>query len=490
MIKLSLQTNRPYAVMGLGKSGLATATELLKTGVAVWAWDDNADRRAVAAAAGASLRDLTTCRFEEVGALVLSPGIPHTYPAPHPVAARARLAGVPIIGDVELLGRAQPEARYLGITGSNGKSTTTALAGHILTVCGRPVGIGGNLGTPVLTLPALGRDGCYVLELSSYQLELTFSIAYDVAVLLNITPDHLDRHGGMDGYIHAKTLMFSTRRETSSVSAPQTAVIGVDDAHCRAIASRLANEGWRVIPISAEGPVVGGVYVHEGRLIDETLGGAGEVMDLSGVSSLVGKHNGQNAAAAYAATRALGVTPEEIACAMRSFPGLAHRQQLIAEIDNVRFINDSKATNADAAAKALTCYDDIYWILGGKPKEGGLDGLEPFMSHVREAFLIGVASDAFAAWLERRAPGVVFHRCEVLTTAVTQAAMAAQRAAQTAMRRPVVLLSPACASFDQFTDFEARGAAFIAATESWATLQATPTIQTTSSVIDAETGGC
>ncbi|HXP12485.1 MAG TPA: UDP-N-acetylmuramoyl-L-alanine--D-glutamate ligase, partial [Stellaceae bacterium] len=382
-------------------------------------------------------------------ALVLSPGIPHTFPKPHPVADLARRAGLPIIGDIELLALACKEARFAGITGTNGKSTTTALIAHILKEAGRNVAVGGNLGFPALLLEALGKNGIYVLELSSYQLELTSSLALDVAVLLNVTPDHLGRHGGMAGYIEAKKRVF--RNQTSRASA----IIGVDDEICRGIFAALKSAGrQKTVPISAEASAPGGVYVQGGKLIDDLDGQAKPMLDLAQMPHLPGRHNGQNAAASYAAARALGLDAAAAIAGIKSFPGLAHRQELIAEIDFVRYVNDSKATNADAAEKALACYADIYWIAGGQPKEDGIGGLAPLFPRIRKAFLIGEAAESFAKTLAGRVA------CEISGT-LDQAVLRAHQAALEERRQgAVVLLSPACASFDQFKDFEERGERF------------------------------
>ncbi len=298
---------------------------------------------------------------------MLSPGIPHTHPKPHPVAAAARAAGVPIIGDVELLVQSAPDAGYVGVTGTNGKSTTTALIGHILAASGRRVEVGGNLGTAALSLEPLDRNGTYVLELSSYQLELTPSLACDVAILLNITPDHLDRHGGMAGYVAAKRRIFEHQQPADA------AVVGIDDEICRGIAGEVRRARCQtVVPISAERAVEGGVYVVDGILTDDTEAKAARVMEMRRAPRLPGRHNWQNAAAAFAAARRAGVSADAAAAGIASFPGLAHRQELIAAIDGIRYVNNSKATNADAAAKALACYDAIYWIAGGLPKAGGI----------------------------------------------------------------------------------------------------------------------
>ncbi|HYH36910.1 MAG TPA: UDP-N-acetylmuramoyl-L-alanine--D-glutamate ligase [Azospirillum sp.] len=450
MINLFYMDGLPVAVMGLGKSGMATADALAKAGAEVWVWDDSQARRDEAAAAGYRVVDLTTADLSELTTVVWSPGIPHTFPKPHPVAERARAANLEIVCDIELLARSERDAAYVGITGTNGKSTTTSLIGHVMKDAKRRVAVGGNLGTPVLTLDPLGVGGTYVLEMSSYQLELTFSITFDVAVLLNVTPDHLDRHGGMDGYVAAKKLIF--HRQTK----PRTAVIGVDDAICRQICEDLKAAGdQHVWPISAEGRVPGGVYADAGWLIDDTQGRGERVADLTNFPTLLGKHNWQNAAAAFAACKAAGVPVPAIVSAMKTFPGLAHRQQLVRTIGGVRFVNDSKATNADAAEKALATFDPIYWILGGQAKSTGLAGLDGYMGRVRHAFLIGEASETFAAWLAER--DVPHTRCGTLDVAVGKAA---ELALAEKKAGACVLLSPACASWDQFTSFEARGDAF------------------------------
>jgi UDP-N-acetylmuramoylalanine--D-glutamate ligase len=438
----------PVAVMGLGKSGLATAEALRTSGAEVWAWDDSEARRNEARALGFEPVDLTKCDWSELTTLVLSPGIPHSFPKPHPVAALAKQHKVEIIGDIELLGRSERLASYFGITGTNGKSTTTALIGHILRAAGKRAAVGGNIGTPVLSLASI-NDGIYVLEMSSYQLELTVSITFDVAVLINISADHLDRHGGMDGYVAAKRQIF--HRQTK----PRTAVIGVDDDYSRQIHADLVGQGDQiVIPISATRPIEGGVYGIDGILYDAISGPAVQVADLKPIATLPGAHNWQNAAAAYAACRAIGLAPETIAAALATYPGLPHRQELVAVVDDIPFVNDSKATNADAAAKALACYDAIYWIAGGLPKEGGIASLAPFFPRLRRAYLIGEAAPDFARTLGTAVPH------EISTTLEAAVAAAHRDARADKASGAVVLLSPACASFDQFANFEARGDAF------------------------------
>jgi UDP-N-acetylmuramoylalanine--D-glutamate ligase len=451
-IDLSFLESQCIAVLGLGKSGLSTARALKAAGADVWAWDDNESARATAEASEIPLVDLTKVDWSLPAALLLSPGIPHDFPSPHPVAALAKQAGCPLFGDVELLARAQKEASFVGITGTNGKSTTTALIAHILEGAGRPIAVGGNLGTPVLDLPALGSGGIYVLELSSYQLELTESLACDVALLLNISADHLDRHGGMAGYVAAKRRIFGSQKHG------QIAVVGCDDDISREIHDQLLSEGsQRVIAISGSDKLTRGVSAKDGLLWDALEGEGRAVLDLKICPALPGTHNWQNAAAAYAACKAIGLQEGEIAGGLKSYPGLAHRQEIVGTLEGVLFVNDSKATNADAAARALSCYGTIYWIAGGRAKEGGIESLAPYHAHIRHAFLIGEAEAGFAEALQGRVPVT---RCGTLDKAVAEAFKLARDE-----RRPeaVVLLSPACASFDQYRNFEVRGDAFRAA---------------------------
>ena len=445
MIEVFPFAGLPVAVFGLGRSGLSAARALMAAGAEVRAWDDDARRRAIAAEAGVPLVDSMAADWRDLTTLVLSPGVPLTHPAPHPVVARAREAGCEVIGDIELLGRTMRGVRYIGVTGTNGKSTTTALIGHILALAGQDVAVGGNLGTPALDLDPLSADGAYVLEMSSYQIDLTVSITFDVAVLLNVTPDHLDRHGDFEHYLEVKRRIF--HRQTT----PRTAVVGVDDEAARAVHAALAVKAeQRVIAVSAERPVAGGVYVVDGMLFDATEGAATPLLDLAAVSTLPGAHNWQNAAAAFAVARASGVAAPVAAACLRSFPGLAHRLEQVAVIDGVRYVNDSKATNAAAAAKALAAHERVLWIAGGRAKAGGIEALAPLFGRIDHAFLIGEAAEGFAATLGDAVPHTL---CGDLETAVGRAAGLAGPGA-------VVLLSPACASFDQFADFEARGDAF------------------------------
>ncbi|HIJ38205.1 MAG TPA: UDP-N-acetylmuramoyl-L-alanine--D-glutamate ligase [Rhodospirillaceae bacterium] len=447
MPSLSFLRNKTVAVMGLGKSGTASVHALQDSGAVVWAWDDSKEARQAGEAAGVDLVDLYQADLSSVGLMVWSPGIAHTHPKPHPVAERARAKGISLVCDVELLARCNPATRMIAVTGTNGKSTTTSLIHHILATAGVTAAAGGNLGTPALDLPILERSGSYVLELSSYQLELLDQAGFDVAVLLNISADHLSRHGGMDGYVAAKASLFKRLRPGG------VAVVGVDDEASRKILETCRENGT-AIAISAQQPVQGGVSGHSGVLIDDCDGRNRPMIDLRLLPHLPGRHNWQNACAAYAAARASGIDVATICAGLESYPGLAHRQEQVAELKGIRFINDSKATNADAAEKALLCYNEIYWLAGGQAKEGGIAALSPLFGRIRKAFLIGEASEAFAATLSGKA---AFERCGTLDVAVS-------RAFETALAdghpEAVVLLSPACASWDQFNSFEHRGQIF------------------------------
>lgn len=448
MITVSSFANKPIGVLGLGRSGLSAVRALAAGGAEVWAWDDTEDKRNDAIEAGIALTDLYQSDWSKLDKLVLSPGIPDQYPEPHALATRARDTGCEIICDVDLLARANDSARFVGISGTNGKSTTTALIGHILKEAGRLVEIGGNYGIPALDLPPLDESGTYVLELSSYQLERIPSVRLDVAILLNISPDHLDRHGGMEGYVAAKKILFERAGEGSQ------AIIGIEDNHCRGICLELMIKrgGKGIVPISASARAPGGVYVDGGMLIDDLDNQQNTIMDLHTVPTLPGQHNWQNAAAAYAAARAADIAPEQIKAALKTFGGLAHRQEHIQTIEGVAFVNDSKATNTEAAGKALACYDNIHWILGGQFKEENLGALEPMLERVSHAYLIGEASDQLSGLLGST---VSTSQCGDLETALAAAHKNAKLA-----KPSTVLLSPACASFDQFENFEVRGNTF------------------------------
>lgn len=442
MILVPALSNKNVVVMGLGKSGTATARALMASGAEIMAWDDNEAARKAAAEAGVTIVDPLAADLTKVDLVVWSPGIPHTHPAgkAHPLAAKARAAGVPLVCDVELLALAKPGNRVLAVTGTNGKSTTTTLLAHVLAEAGREITAGGNLGTAALDMPDLSAEGRYVLELSSYQLELVDTLQVQAGVLLNITPDHLGRHGGMAGYIAAKRRMFD------HIAPGGTAVIGVDDDYCAAMAAELEAKGLNTIRISAEQTLEHGISAADGILRVDGV----PLVDLRPMAHLPGRHNWQNACAVCALALADGIAPDIIAKALASYPGLAHRQQLVAVIDGVTYVNDSKATNADAAEKALVCYDNIHWIIGGQAKEGGIEPLVPHFSRITHAYLIGEAAEAFAETLEGR---VIYTRCSELVTAVSVARALAEPGS-------VVLLSPACASWDQFKSFEHRGDVF------------------------------
>jgi UDP-N-acetylmuramoylalanine--D-glutamate ligase len=429
------------ALVGLGKAGLPAALRLRDWGAAVTCWDDRPEARAAAAAAGLALADPAVPPFRW-DALLLSPGIPHLLPRPHPAAEAARAAGKPILCDVEYLYRAVraagSAARFVGITGTNGKSTTTALLHHLLAGAGIPAEVGGNLGPAALSLNILRSDGVYVVEMSSYMLERLATVGFNVAIMLNLSPDHLDRHGDMAGYAAAKARVFRGQ------GPGDLAVLGMDDAAARGMAVT-----GRRLPISGQARQPGGVWAEAGLLQDA----AGPILDLRAAPALPGSHNAQNAAAAVAAALALGVPRAALAGGLASYPGLPHRQERVATQGGVTFVNDSKATNADSAARALASYDRVVWIAGGMAKEGGIASLAPFFPRIAEALLIGRDAPLLAATLA--AHGVPHRLAGTLETAVPEAAAAARAGAA-----PVVLLSPACASWDQFSGFEARGDRF------------------------------
>ena len=451
MIPVTIFAGRDVAVLGLGLSGLAAARALKAGGANPILWDDKASAREEAKSQGFTVTDLNAADGSRFAALVLAPGIPLTHPKPHWSVARALEAGVEVIGDIELFFRERARTRAPGqvvaITGTNGKSTTTALTAHLLSAAGKRVALGGNIGKAVLDLDPFASDLTYVLELSSFQVELAPSLAPDAAALLNITPDHLDRHGTFANYARIKSLVFAGLRPNA------TAIIGIDDEASRAIADRL-NGPYAVKRVTVGHAVKTGVFVIDGILHEMEEGREMARIDLAGIGSLRGAHNWQNAAAAYALARAQGLSPAAIAEGLKTFAGLAHRMEQVARRGKVLFVNDSKATNADAAGKALASFTDIYWIIGGRPKEGGLAGLEPFYPRIVRAYLIGEAADAFAGQLG----GQVDHvHCGTLARAVEAAAADASRSAA---KEPVVLLSPACASYDQFDNFAKRGDAF------------------------------
>ncbi|MEQ1576046.1 MAG: UDP-N-acetylmuramoyl-L-alanine--D-glutamate ligase [Hyphomicrobium sp.] len=447
MIRITTFAGKTVAVFGLGASGNATAASLLAGGASVAAWDDSEPGRVAAAKAGVPIVDLTTAGWSKFAALVLAPGVPLTHPEPHWTVVKARNAGIEIIGDVELFCRerasACPEAPFIAITGTNGKSTTTALIAHILTSAGLDVQMGGNIGRAILTLEPLEPSRYYVIELSSFQIDLTPSLNPSVGVLLNITPDHIDRHGTLENYAAIKERL---------VAASGVAVIGMDDDICSGIAQRLEAAG-KIVRRVRTGPPGIHEYGMDGQFIcfDSRFQGRVRVISLNGNTSLRGRHNAQNAVAAFAATWD-HVRPDAYPEGYATFPGLAHRMEEIGRLGHVLFINDSKATNADSTDKAMTSWQGgIYWIAGGKAKDGGIEVLAPYFPRVAKAYLIGEATELFASQIGSAA---AFERCGTLDAAV---AAATRDAMAGGVPEPVVLLSPACASYDQYKNFEQRG---------------------------------
>jgi UDP-N-acetylmuramoylalanine--D-glutamate ligase len=440
---------RTVALFGLGGSGLATALALQAGGAEVVAWDDSTARVAAAAGQGVGTGDLTAADWTRFAALVLSPGVPLTHPAPHWTVERAKAAGVEIIGDIELFCRERaasaPAAPFIAITGTNGKSTTTALVSHVLAHAGRDVQMGGNIGTAILSLAPPSAERTHVVECSSFQIDLTPSLAPSVGIHLNLSPDHLDRHGDMDSYAAIKERL---------VADAGMAIVGVDDGASRAIAERRGGRGLPVACISVERELSQGFFAAGSRLVWRHRGLDRTIADLAGVGSLRGAHNAQNALAAAAACLACGMDLPAIARGLATFPGLRHRMEQVGRIGRVLFVNDSKATNADSTEKALSSFASVRWILGGTPKEGGITPLAPFFPRVVKAYLIGAAARDFAETLEGHAP---YELCGDLDTATRRAAQDAREAVEA---EPVVLLSPACASYDQFRNFEERGNRF------------------------------
>jgi UDP-N-acetylmuramoylalanine--D-glutamate ligase len=449
MIPVSTLTGKRVAVVGLGGSGLPTAHALHAADATVVGWDDGEAAREKALVAGVRVENLKNSDWREFDALVLSPGIPLTHPAPHWSVLRAREAGVPITGDVDLFFQERasrcPQAPVLAITGTNGKSTTTALAAHAMRVMGVDVAMGGNIGVSVFDLPLPQPHRHYVIECSSYQIDLAAHLAPTVGVHLNLSEDHLARHGTMENYAAIKKRL---------VALAGHAVVGVDDLLSARMADELEREGQSVSRISAVHTVHDGVYAVGSTIWLAREGAQDELFDLGGVASLKGAHNAQNVCAVVASLLKLGMDPAKLAEAIRSFPGLAHRMEPVATYRGISFVNDSKATNADAAARALGSYERIYWILGGQAKSDGIDSLNGFFPQIVKSYLVGEAQDRFATTLEGQVPYV---RAQTVERAV---AMAAQDAMADGLDGACVLLSPACASWDQFASFEARGDAF------------------------------
>jgi len=449
MIAANTFKGKTVALFGLGGSGLATAKALQAGGANVIAWDDNPDSVARAEADGVPTRNLREIDWSSVASFVLSPGVPLTHPKPHWTVGFAHNAGVEIIGDVEIFVRERraqaPDCPFIAITGTNGKSTTTALIAHILQASGRDTQLGGNIGRAVLTLDP-PRDGrFFVVECSSYQIDLAPTLNPTAGILLNLTPDHLDRHGTMQHYADVKERL---------VAGAKTAIVGIDDSYCELIGDRVERAGTKVIRISKRQPLADGLYAEGSRIIRAEQGATSLLVDLDGIQTLRGGHNAQNACAAITACLAAGVSEDEIRKGLQSFPGLKHRMQPVGRRRQVVFVNDSKATNADAAAPALSSYERIYWIAGGLPKEGGIASLAPLFPRIVKAYLIGEAASAFAAQLGDR---VAYEISDRLERAVAHAAADADRDGEAS----AVMLSPACASFDQYKNFEVRGDAFV-----------------------------
>ncbi|TCQ80890.1 UDP-N-acetylmuramoylalanine--D-glutamate ligase [Ochrobactrum sp. BH3] len=450
MIPITALKDKTVALFGLGGSGIATARAIVAGGAKIIAWDDNPDSVARAQSAGIATGDLRQADWSQFAAFVLSPGVPLTHPKPHWTVDLAHAAGVEIIGDVELFVRERnhiaPDCPFIAITGTNGKSTTTALIAHIIKASGRDMQLGGNIGTAILTLEAPAPNRFYVVECSSYQIDLAPSLNPTAGILLNLTPDHLDRHGSMENYAAIKERL---------VAKSGVAIIGVDDDYCASIADRLENSGVKVARISKDKRLGNGAFADGSKLYSTTNDKIEELASLNGIGSLRGAHNAQNALAAITACLSVGLSIEEIRAGLKSFPGLAHRMEQVGNRGKVLFVNDSKATNAEATAPALSSFvNHIYWIAGGVPKAGGISALSEFFPRITKAYLIGEAAAQFAATL---GDAVSFEISDTLAAAVEHAA---RDAGNDAASEPVVLLSPACASFDQFQNFEKRGDAF------------------------------
>ncbi|MCO5069862.1 MAG: UDP-N-acetylmuramoyl-L-alanine--D-glutamate ligase [Rhizobiaceae bacterium] len=452
MIPATTFNGKRVALFGLGGSGIATARALLEGGADVIAWDDNPESVARAEGEGIATGNLRDEDWSRLSSFVLSPGVPLTHPKPHWSVELARGAGVEVIGDVELFARERiataPDAPLIAITGTNGKSTTTALTSHILQSAGRDTQMGGNIGRAVMTLDPPRADRFYVVECSSYQIDLAPSLNPTAGILLNLTPDHLDRHGTMQHYGAIKERL---------VAGSDVAIVGVDDAYCVQIADRLERAGKSVSRISKRLPLPDGYFAEGTNLMEARDGRYERIAFLEGIGSLRGQHNAQNALAAVAACLKVGLDLGEIQSGLETFPGLAHRMEQVARKGRVLFVNDSKATNADAAAPALSSFPRIYWIAGGLPKEGGIEPLRGFFSRIAKAYLIGEAAPAFSATLGETVP------YEISGTLEAAVANASRDATEDGDTESVVLLSPACASFDQFKNFEVRGDAFRAA---------------------------
>lgn len=453
MIAATSFSGKKVALFGLGGSGLVTAQSLQSAGADLIAWDDNPAQVEKVKKLAVPTGDLRTVDWSSVDAFVLAPGVPLTHPKPHWSVELANASNTPIIGDVEIFSleraRVAPSAPLIAITGTNGKSTTTALIAHILQSAGKDVQMGGNIGTAILSLAEPAVDKYYVVECSSYQIDLAPSLHPTAGILLNLTPDHLDRHGFMEHYADVKSRL---------IEKSDTAILGVDDMWCRKIAENLSSAEKMPQLISVHTEVENGLFLDGTGLIELVNGQRSQVIELDGIETLRGQHNAQNAGAAALACLNVGLSKDEIQTGMRSFSGLKHRMQPVAKLGDVIFINDSKATNAEAAAPALQSYDNVFWILGGLAKDEGIGPLAPLFDRINKAFLIGEAAPEFAAELGGR---VEFEISETIDNATQAATTAASEFSKQTGETSAVLFSPACASFDQFRNFEIRGDCFV-----------------------------
>lgn len=438
------------AVFGLARSGISCARALELGGAEIFAWDDSEPAVAKAETEGIKTANLHSVDFKTLDALVLSPGVPLTHPEPHWTVVKAKAAGLEIIGDTEVFARelSRVGAKLVAITGTNGKSTTTALIGHVLKQAGLDVDVGGNIGLAVFNLREPVQDRICVLELSSFQIDLMPGLKPNVGILTNVTPDHLDRHGTMDNYAAIKARMFA------HMGKGDTALIGVDDEYCRAIADKIV-AAVTTKRVSVVSDLSNGVSAPDGVLRERRNDKTVAEIDLRAMPALKGRHNWQNACMAYGVASHFAMPLAKIEAAMKSFPGLAHRMQQIGTLGNIAFVNDSKATNADAAAKALSSFENIYWIAGGIAKAGGIEPLKPLFGRVTKAYLIGTAAPEFSRTL---GSATALVNCGTMANAVMQAVADAK---QDSKGKPLILLSPACASFDHYKNFEIRGDDFV-----------------------------
>jgi UDP-N-acetylmuramoylalanine--D-glutamate ligase len=452
MIPVTTRKDQTIALFGLGGSGMVTAQALVAGGANVVAYDDNPQKVEEAGSKGILTQDLREFDFSKADAFVLAPGVPLTHPKPHWSVEMAHASNVPIIGDVALFADERRmhagHSDFIAITGTNGKSTTTALVSHVLASSGRNVQMGGNIGRAVLSLDGISNDMVYVVECSSYQIDLAPQLDPSIGILLNLAPDHLDRHGTMENYAEIKSRLAGQSAQ---------AILGNNDSYTKAISDQFEFEGKSITRISNE-RLETGFGVIDDQIVEFGSGDESFIANLHGIATLRGRHNAQNAAAAVAACKLVGLSDEEIQAGLETFPGLAHRMEIIGSVADVLYVNDSKGTNADAAAMALASFDNIYWIAGGLAKEGGIETLRPLFGNIKKAFLIGEAAPEFSATLGSE---VDFEISQTLDVAVMNAAREAEEAGEKA----VIMLSPACASFDQFANFEIRGEAFRAEVE-------------------------